>query len=57
MKVKVLRLVSDHFEHADLSNSKILVGRAPNCDLIIDHESVSHYHAMIFQDENQKSSN
>jgi outer membrane biosynthesis protein TonB len=52
MKVKVLRLVSDHFEHADLSNSKILVGRSPSCDLVIDHESVSHYHAMIFQDEN-----
>lgn len=51
MKVKVLRLVSDYFEHADLSKSKILIGRAPNCDLIIDHESVSHYHAMIFQDD------
>lgn len=50
MKVKVLRLVSDHFEHTELSKSKVLVGRAPNCDLIIDHESVSHYHAMIFQD-------
>lgn len=50
MKVKVLRLVSDYFEHSDLSKSKILVGRAPNCDLIINHDSVSHYHAMIFQD-------
>lgn len=51
MKVKVLRLISDHFEHLDLKKSKLLIGRAPNCDLIIDHESISHYHAMIYQDD------
>ncbi len=51
MKVKVLRLISDHFEHLSLNKSKILVGRAVNCDLIIDHDSISHYHAMIYQDD------
>ena len=35
----------------DLSQKKILVGRAPHCDLSIDHESISHYHAMITLDD------
>ena len=50
MKSKLLRLISDNFDQADLKQTKVLIGRADNCDLIINHDSVSHYHAMIFQD-------
>lgn len=35
-----------------LNKRKILIGSAPSCDIIIDDGSVSHYHAMIFMDEN-----
>ena len=27
--------------------SKLLVGRLPNCDIVMEHQSVSRYHAVI----------
>lgn len=35
-----------------LDKKKILVGSSPTCDLVIEHPSVSHYHAMLSLDEN-----
>lgn len=42
----ILLIVSAGKQHL-LSKDKVLVGRADNCDIILDHPSVSHYHAMI----------
>lgn len=50
MKVTLLSLISDFFETSELNKSKVLIGRAPNCDLVIDHQSVSHYHCILFQE-------
>ena len=35
-----------------LNKKKILVGSAPSCDLVIEHPSISHYHAILILDEN-----
>lgn len=35
-----------------LKKRKILVGRAPHCDIHIDHPQISHYHALITLEEN-----
>lgn len=35
-----------------LNKKKLIIGSAPNCDIIIDDPSISHYHAFITIDKN-----
>ncbi|MAX66682.1 MAG: hypothetical protein CME66_07075 [Halobacteriovoraceae bacterium] len=47
MKQKVLKLIIDGVPHP-LNKDKILIGSGDNCDLIVGHNSISHYHCMVF---------
>ncbi|MBT4793443.1 MAG: FHA domain-containing protein [Halobacteriovoraceae bacterium] len=48
MKVKTCLSLIVNNEEVPLNTNKILVGSASNCDITIDHDSIAHYHAMIF---------
>lgn len=34
----------------DLSKSQMLIGRSPNCDIVLDDPSISFYHALLITD-------
>ena len=52
---KVLKLIGHKDGHIaydfDLTKRKLLVGRAPHADIVIDDPAISFYHAFIFIDE------
>jgi signal transduction histidine kinase len=49
-KVKLIINGLDHIQEISLSPKGATVGRSDNCDVILDHESVSRQHARISQD-------
>lgn len=51
MKSRILNLIIDG-ESFSLDKDRILIGRAENCDLIIDKPEISHYHALAFVQPN-----
>jgi pSer/pThr/pTyr-binding forkhead associated (FHA) protein len=39
-------------EEYHFSKDRILIGRHENCDIVLRHESISEYHALLLVDEN-----
>lgn len=50
-KVKTFSTLIFGSEKFDLNKQKMLIGSAENCDICLEHDSVSFYHAMIFVDD------
>ena len=47
--IKSITLKSNE-KNFEITKTHMLIGRAKNCDIVLDHPSVSHYHAMIVTD-------
>lgn len=54
MKKTTLSLISQSLDlgKIEVSKSKLLLGKAENCDITIMDSSISHYHALISMDNN-----
>lgn len=46
-KLESILLIISPEERQVIAKDKVLVGSAPNCDIVLEHPSISHYHAMI----------
>ena len=46
-KLESISLIISPDNQQVIQKDKVLIGSAPNCDIVLDHPSVSHYHAMI----------
>ena len=51
MNKKILKLIING-ESYSLNSTKLLIGSAENADIKVSHNSISHYHSMIFVENN-----